>query len=161
MTRSSDRRARVSGEFSEFRPRRSLGQNFLVDAAARARLLEALQPQAGDRFVEIGPGKGEITQELGRRAAAVIAVELEPFLALQTRERCSDLPNVTVVEGDALTLELEPLAHGAPGSLRIFSNLPYATATAILRRLLQQSRWILDLTVLVQREVAERIAARP
>jgi 16S rRNA (adenine1518-N6/adenine1519-N6)-dimethyltransferase len=138
-----------------------LGQNFLVDPAARARLLAALAPQPRDRFVEIGPGKGEITAELARSAAAVVAVELDPHLAEQTRDRCRDLPNVTVIHGDALELNLAQFSEGIPASLRLFGNLPYATATAILRHLLDQWRWILDLTVLLQREVAERVAAQP
>ena len=156
-----DDRSGRSGDPPRFRPRRSLGQNFLVDPAARARLLAALAPQAGDRFVEIGPGKGEITAELGRACATVMAVELDPYLAEQARMRCRDLANVTVFHGDALELDLGELAAGRPASLRVFGNLPYASATAILRRLLKQSRWIADLTILVQREVAERIAAQP
>lgn len=93
------------------------------------------------------------------RAREIVALELDPDLARELRDRLGDAPGLRIVEGDALEVDLEDLPFSA-GPIRVLSNLPYSTATPILARLLPRER-VVDLTVMVQKEVADRILAPP
>jgi 16S rRNA (adenine1518-N6/adenine1519-N6)-dimethyltransferase len=135
-------------------PRR-LGQHFLRPAAA-ARLVAAIDPQPHDVFLEIGPGTGALTLPLAARAGRVVAVELDPALARRLRERAPG--NLEVLEGDALRLDLAALVP--PGS-RLAANLPYYISSPLLRRFLDLHDRLADLHVMVQEEVARRVASPP
>ena len=145
------------------RPRKRFGQHFL-EAAWAQRLVAAIEPSAGDHFLEIGPGRGALTLPLARAARSVVAVEVDRDLVGWLRPR---LPgNATVVEGDVLETPLADLLPAGlpPGGARVVGNLPYYISTPILFRLLEIQRAsapFLDACLMLQREVADRIAARP
>jgi 16S rRNA (adenine1518-N6/adenine1519-N6)-dimethyltransferase len=135
-------------------PRR-LGQHFLRPASVE-RLLHLIAPQEGDVFLEIGPGRGQLTLPLAARCRRVVAVELDPALARRLRERSP--ANVEVVEQDALSVDLAALA---PAGSRLVGNLPYYISSPLLRRFLELRGGLLDLHVMLQEEVARRVAAPP
>jgi 16S rRNA (adenine1518-N6/adenine1519-N6)-dimethyltransferase len=137
--------------------RQPLGQHFLVSAAWRARIRKALQPPARVPWVEIGAGRGEMTRELAADGVHVVAIETDPRLAdILWAEK---IPHVEVVHGDVLHEDLAALARGA---FRVYGNLPYYITSPILHHLLTHfAASIRDIHIVIQWEVAERIAARP
>jgi 16S rRNA (adenine1518-N6/adenine1519-N6)-dimethyltransferase len=142
------------------RAKPKLGQNFLADIQAAQRIVAALGEIIGRTVVEIGPGRGAITGALAARAGHVVAVELDGELAAGLREHF-DPGRVTVVEDDVLRFDFAAEAAKAGSRLRVAGNLPYAITSPILLKL-AASHAALDMAVLmVQREVAERIAAPP
>ncbi len=137
-----------------------LGQNFLVDAGAIDRIVAALGDLAGRTVVEIGPGRGAITETLAGRARRVVAIELDRDLAARLRGHF-DAARVTIVEQDVLWFDFSAAAAQAGERLRVVGNLPYYITSPILLKL-AASHAALDLAVLmVQREVAERVTAAP
>lgn len=143
-------------------PSRALGQNFLVDPNTARRIASAAGVAEGTRVLEIGPGLGSLTLALVEGGAAVTAVELDRYLAPvleQVAAEAGVADRVQVVQGDALDVDLEELL-GA-GSWRLAANLPYNVATTILLRILEDAPQVSGGVVLVQREVAERLAAGP
>ena len=137
-----------------------LGQNFLVDEQAAQRIVAALGEIAGRTVIEIGPGRGAITESLAARAGRVLAVELDHELATGLRAHF-DPARVEVVEQDVLRFDFAATAAQADERLRVAGNLPYAITSPILLKL-AASHASLDLAVLmVQREVAERVTAEP
>jgi 16S rRNA (adenine1518-N6/adenine1519-N6)-dimethyltransferase len=135
-------------------PRR-LGQHFLRAAAVR-RLLDAIAPTPAQAFLEIGPGTGALTLPLAERARAVVAVELDSALAGELERRAP--PNVRIVRGDALTVDLAGLV---PRGCRVVGNLPYYVSSPLLRRLLELREHVADVHVMLQEEVARRVASPP
>lgn len=142
------------------RAKKRLGQNFLVDETYARRIVGALAPRAGETLVEIGPGRGALTALLLESGARIVAVELDRELVPVLRGRFDKRDNFKLVEADALGLDfcsaVEPAA-----SARVVANLPYNISTAILQRLIEQRRCITELVLMLQREVVERITARP
>ncbi len=137
--------------------RRGLSQNFLVDGVIARAILDAL-PEAPAAVIEIGAGPGTMTRALGQTRRAVAAVELDERLLPVLRRETSDLPNVSVVAGDALKL---PLGGLLPSPYAVFGNIPYHITGLLIPRLLALQpapEWV---GVLVQREVAERLSAEP
>jgi len=150
----------------DLRPRKSLGQNFLLDLNLTARIARAGGPLAGATVLEVGPGPGGLTRALiAEGAARVIAVERDERAIAALGEIAARYPGrVSVVAGDALEFDPRPHLGDATGPLRIIANLPYNIATALLVRWLSVAPWPpwYDLAVLMfQREVAERIVASP
>jgi len=142
------------------RAKPKLGQNFLVDGQAAQRIVAALGEIAGRTVVEIGPGRGAITESLATRAKHVVAVELDRELAASLRERF-EAAHVTVVEQDVLRFDFSAAAAQFGERLCVAGNLPYAITSPIVLKL-AASHAALDLAVLmVQREVAERMTATP
>lgn len=137
--------------------RARLGQHFLTDVCVIEEILELAAPGPGERFVEIGPGKGALTEPLLAAGAIVDAVEIDPVLARELRER---LPceRLTVHRADALSFDYAALR--SPG-LRLIGNLPYYLSTPLLFRLLESAAGFRDMIVMLQREVAERLCASP
>jgi 16S rRNA (adenine1518-N6/adenine1519-N6)-dimethyltransferase len=134
---------------------RRLGQHFLRPASV-SRLLDVIDPRAGETFLEIGPGAGALTLPLAARAGRVIAVEIDETLVAQLRARVP--PNVEIVHADALQADLRALV---PPGARLVGNLPYYISTPLLRRFIDLRDIVSDLHVMLQLEVAERIAASP
>lgn len=138
------------------RPRKRFGQNFLVDEAVIAEIVDAIYPQRSERLVEIGPGLGALTRPLLEQIDHLHVVEIDRDLASRLR---ADFPpaRVTVHERDALSFDFATLGDG----LRIVGNLPYNISTPLLFHLAQNAASIRDIHVMLQREVVERMVARP
>lgn len=160
-----DRQTRdLAATDSGFRPKKSLGQNFLADATYLARIGAAAGVAPGDCVLEIGPGQGVLTQALAEHGAHVVAVELDDRLIEPLRSRFAAMPHVRIVHGDIL--ELDPAALIAQvcadaRGYKVVANLPYYITSAVLRHMLE-AQPAPDLAVLlVQLEVAQRICAKP
>ena len=156
-----------------FHPRRRWGQNFLVNRGAIEAILAAFQARPDDLVLEIGPGRGALTRGLLGRVARIAAVEIDPALAAEIRLDAGAGPardsggagGIEVIEADILEVDLQAVLArlGASPSrpARVIANLPYNIATAILLKLLGRRALLRDFLVMVQREVAERIASPP
>jgi len=145
---------------------RRLGQHFLVDAAWRGRVIESLHTTAGDSWIEIGAGRGEMTAELARGAAHVFAIEKDPPLANHLRRLAAATPNLKLLQTDILKVDLAALireAQQAVPAARVFvyGSLPYYITSPILHRLFPHAVGLAGIFVIIQREVAERLVARP
>ena len=139
------------------RPRKRLGQHFLVDRTALERIADALAPTKNDIVVEIGPGRGALTDLLSERAKRVVAIELDRDLVPYLRARYALAGNVEVIERDVLQLRL---ADVAGDEFLLAGNVPYYITTPILFHALEPPRPT-RAVYLVQREVAERVVAPP
>lgn len=139
------------------RPRKRFGQHFLQDPGVVERILRALRPEPGQRFVEIGPGQGVLTRPLLSITGHLDAVELDRDLAAALSGE--NLPGLTVHGADALRFDYRSLAP--PGELRVVGNLPYNISTPLLFHLLGQAGAIRDMHFMLQREVVTRMAAPP
>lgn len=137
-----------------------LGQNFLVDDNARHRIADALGDVADRTVVEIGPGHGAITTILAERAKTLICVELDRSLAPELRFKFRNHPNVEIVEADILKTDISALVPAGEKAL-IVGNLPYYITSDILFHLCRYENAIELAVVMMQREVAERVAAVP
>jgi 16S rRNA (adenine1518-N6/adenine1519-N6)-dimethyltransferase len=140
--------------------KRSLGQNFLSDHSIIEQIVSEVDPRPGETIVEIGPGRGALTEPLVRSGARVIAVELDDALSETLRDEFAGAENFTLVTADALEIDLCDLITPAR-HVRIVANLPYNISTAILQRFIQQSECVVEMTLMLQREVVDRITARP
>jgi 16S rRNA (adenine1518-N6/adenine1519-N6)-dimethyltransferase len=136
-----------------------LGQNFLGDPAWRKRIAEGLAIHAGDAWIEIGAGHGEMTEFLAQRATRVIAIELDAQLAHGLRARAKDWPNVIIVESDVLLADLAGLSGADP--FRIYGNIPYYITSPILHRIFALPRHPKSAHLVMQLEVAERLVSPP
>mgnify|MGYP000179825036 CR=1 FL=1 len=146
------------------RPRKRWGQNFLIDRNLLEQVVRAAELTPGDRVVEIGPGLGILTRELACHAAAVLAIEIDPILVtVLTRETVADLPNVTILAADALAVDLAAEARRVlgPPPYKVVANIPYAITSPLLQRLLERPGLFSLIVLMVQREVADRLAAAP
>ena len=142
------------------RARKRFRQHFLEPPWVR-RLVDLVAPAPEDTFVEIGPGRGALTRELAPRVGRLICVEIDRELAERLRD--ADLPHVEVVTADFLTTDVRQLLGGVTGA-RIIGNLPYNVSSPILFKLLHaqdDGAGFTDATLMLQREVAERLAAAP
>jgi 16S rRNA (adenine1518-N6/adenine1519-N6)-dimethyltransferase len=136
-----------------------LGQHFLKDAAWQQRILRAL-PEAPDApWLEIGPGHGEMTRQLAARARRVVAIELDRRLLPGLERLAGELGNVRVVHGDVLAVDLREILAGE--RFHVYGSLPYYITSPILMRLFAHAERLLSISVVVQMEVAARMAARP
>ena len=153
--------------------KKSLGQNFLVDKNISRRIVEIVSPQKTDLIIEIGPGTGALTRLLIEKAGRVIALEIDPRLVDELRGSISS-SDLEIVEADALNLDWRRLITAATASwaelnqegdssprVRVVANLPYYISTPILQKLVGQHDLIFDMTLMLQSEVVERIAAGP
>jgi len=150
----------MKDEGAEPYPSKRLGQHFLRDQRTIHRIIDALAPKSDETIVEIGPGTGALTSLLVERAGRVVAVEFDNKLAPLLTERFGSFTNFKLVMADALTVDY--CAEILPArSARLVANLPYNISTAILQRLISQRACFEDLVVMLQREVVERVLARP
>lgn len=143
--------------------RKEYGQNFLTSAAVVSRIAEAAADTPDTFVLEIGPGIGTLTRELGALYRRVTAIEIDTGLAPVLERTLSDLPNVNVIFGDVMKTDLSELIRrescGLP--LAVCANLPYYITTPILWRLLESRIPFSSITVMVQSEVADRLVAAP
>ena len=153
----------------EFRPaKRSLGQNFLVDEKYVRKIIEALDLTESDTIIEIGPGRGAITEFLVESRANVLAVELDRDLVPRLHERFARNKNFSVIESDATRVNFEELlssiqqsAAQIPYTAKLVANLPYYVSTPILQHLSSQRHLFERLVLMFQKEVVDRITAEP
>lgn len=141
------------------RRRKAMGQHFLSNRAAAARLVELFAPRPGQHVIEIGPGKGALTDHLLDSGARVTAIELDSRLAAMLRGRYTERSGFTLVEGNVLDQSIEEIARPAPA--RIVANLPYSITGEVLPRLLMAGSCLSDMMLMLQKEVVERIVAPP
>ena len=138
------------------------GQNFLIDPNVLQRVIDAAGVAEDDCVLEIGPGIGTMTQLLAERAGKVVAVEIDRNLIPILEETLSPYPNVTVINEDILKLDVRELVSGQEGHpVKVVANLPYYITTPIIMSLLESGAPLKSITVMVQREVAERMQAGP
>lgn len=137
--------------------RKRFGQHFLTDHGVIEDIVRAIDPLPGEAVVEIGPGLGALTAPLLQRCKAMTVVELDRDLAARLRKR----EGLTVVEADVLTVDFGALADAAGQPLRVVGNLPYNISTPILFALLPWAERIADQHFMLQKEVVDRMAARP
>ena len=142
------------------RPLRRFGQNFLVDDRVARRLVDVFDPGPDDAVIEVGPGRGALTLPLAARAGRLVALELDLRLVPELEERLEPFPNAEVRHADALTVDWSGLEREMGRRLRVIGNLPFNVGTAIVRRLLATNA-VLDVQIMLQLEVAERLLASP
>jgi 16S rRNA (adenine1518-N6/adenine1519-N6)-dimethyltransferase len=144
--------------------RRLLGQHFLAPGGATEKVVAAIAPRPGELFLEVGPGRGAITWPILEAGARILAVEIDPLLVRRLRQIPPAGAPFTVVRGDILRVDLEDLLDRElpPGrGIRGVGNLPFSVASPAILRLLSLSGRFSDLTLMVQKEVADRILAAP
>ncbi len=142
------------------RPRKRFGQNFLHDQSVLVRMMRTINPQPGDAIVEIGPGEGALTCPLLKAHGKLTAIELDRDLIPPLEDKCRNLGTFTLLRGDAVKFDFSTLVSG-DNKLRIVGNLPYNISVPMLFHLAEHAVIIRDMHVLLQREVAYRIAAQP
>ena len=151
------------------RVRKGLGQHFLVDEEVLGLIVSAAQLTSADVVMEIGPGLGVLTRELARQAGWVVAIELDNKLAAILRETLASFSNVTIINEDVLKIDpaallqeqKPPQAISSPLSYKVVANLPYYITSPVLRHFLEASVKPQIMVVMVQKEVAEEIVAKP
>lgn len=142
------------------RPRKQLGQNFVVDPNTLRRIVRLAGVEAGDRVLEVGPGLGALSEAILEAGGRLRALELDRGLVEILAGR-PELAEAEVVEGDATAVDLAQLAPQAEGPWKLVANLPYNVATPVVLRMLEEAPQIARMLVMVQLEVAERLAAGP
>jgi 16S rRNA (adenine1518-N6/adenine1519-N6)-dimethyltransferase len=160
----------VSARRPQSKPK--LGQHFLASDDSAGRIVEALGDVSQSTVLEIGPGRGILTSLIAKRARRLIAVELDRVLAAQLRLKFGMARNVEIIEGDILTIDFDSLFGPKPGlgrpgielkpePVKVMGNLPYYITSEILLRLLDFAKYFESFVIMVQKEVADRIAADP
>jgi 16S rRNA (adenine1518-N6/adenine1519-N6)-dimethyltransferase len=140
-------------------PRRALSQNFLVDRAAAERIVAAFAPRPEDEVLEIGPGRGALTDLIAGRVRRLVALELDRGLAAALAARLALHPGVTIEHQDALAIGFASHRHDRP--LRLIANLPYGISSPFVLKLLDELDAVADATLLFQLEFAARLHAAP
>ncbi len=136
--------------------KKQLGQNFLFDPSILGRIVSASGISDEDTVLEVGPGHGKLTGLLIDKAKRVIAIEIDSYFARMLKERYREYGKVEIIEGDALKFPYESL-----GLFKIVSNIPYYITTPLIFRFLKERENLLSMTLTIQKEVAQRIAAAP
>jgi len=142
-------------------PRKGLGQHFLVDRNILDKVIRTAQVERGDVVLEVGPGLGEMTLALARLAKHVIAVEIDPKLVEILKKKLADCPNVDVVKGDILTINFRKSDFLEGQKMKVVANLPYQISTPLLFHFIELKEFFSTLTLMLQKEVAERMVAPP
>ncbi len=146
----------------QHKAKKSLGQNFLVDSTVCPRIAEKAEID-GIGVLEIGPGFGALTVELAKRAAKVVAIEIDEDVIPQLLENLGQFPNVTVIQGDAMEVDLHELIREQFGDMpvAIVGNLPYYITSPLMMRFLEEELPVESVTVMVQKEAGQRLCAVP
>lgn len=156
-------------------PKKSLGQNFLRDEKVLRKIIEAADLQADDFVIEIGPGEGALTEKLAERVQKIIAIEIDTSLIPRLKRKFGDTKNIVIIEGDVLKINLHKLlgSEGStfgvlkvepsrnPQNYKVVANIPYYITSPIIRLFLESEFPPAEMILMVQKEVAERIVAKP
>ena len=140
-------------------PKRSRGQNFLIDPNTTRRIVELARVEAGEHVIEVGPGLGALTRQLRDAGARVTAIEIDRALAALVAETFHGDPMVRVINDDARSVDIAAVTGDEPA--RVVANLPYNVATPLLMDILAEAAQVRSVFVMVQAEVADRLAAPP
>ena len=162
---------RVISRATNAKRKPKVGQHFLADQSAAVQIVEALGDVSQRTVFEIGPGQGVLTSLVAKRARRLIAVELDRVLAAQLRMHFSQAHNVEIIEGDVLAIDLDTIFGPRPGTTRtdgqptervtVVGNIPYYITSEILLRLFANRNYVESMVLMVQEEVADRLAAPP
>lgn len=146
-----------------FRFQKRYGQNFLIDSHILEKIIEAAEITKEDMVLEIGPGIGTMTQYLAEHAREVVAVEIDKMLIPILEDTLSAYDNVTVINKDILKVDIEALAREKNGNrpIKVVANLPYYITTPIIMGLFESHTPLASITIMVQKEVADRMQAGP
>jgi 16S rRNA (adenine1518-N6/adenine1519-N6)-dimethyltransferase len=139
------------------RPKKSLGQNFLVDPNYIRKIINAAEILPHETILEIGPGHGVLTRALAEKARKVIAIELDRALFEILQGKLSDLQNLKLIQADAMAFNYQQL----DGPLKVVANLPYHIATPLIFRLLEIRKKLTHMVLMLQKEVGRRMVAKP
>ncbi|HLC15262.1 MAG TPA: rRNA adenine dimethyltransferase family protein, partial [Thermodesulfovibrionia bacterium] len=142
---------------TRLKTKKRLGQHFLFDTNILQRIVSAADVCPDDTVIEIGPGLGTLTRQLAARAGRVIAIEIDLELVNQVKRGFTSTPNVDIVHEDALKFDYQSVGS----AFKVVSNIPYSITTPLVFRLLECQPALQSMTLLVQKEVAERMAALP
>lgn len=143
-----------------FRPKKSLGQNFLADENIARKIIQSIAPNPNDIYLEIGPGFGALTKYLLPQVQRLIAVEIDRELAAQLRTEFGEHANFELIEADFLKLELTDFFPNKNG-FHILGNIPYHITSPVIFKAFEFRKQVADLTLMIQKEVADRIVASP
>jgi 16S rRNA (adenine1518-N6/adenine1519-N6)-dimethyltransferase len=143
------------------RPLKSLGQNFLVDGNVIDKIIQAAEIEPDQAVLEIGPGRGALTTHLAERAGRLVLIEFDHALAAWHREQQLNNERVTVIDADVLKVDLAAILSGAPQKWNVVANLPYNISTEVLFRLYGVHHRLSRMTLMLQKEVGDRLAAPP
>lgn len=154
-------RVRAALNSLDLRPSRELGQNFLVDPHALQQIVDAAMLTPDDTVLEVGPGLGVLTYELVQHAGRVLSIELDKRLAARLQAEFARTPNLTVIQSDVMRVDLGAALGAGSAAYKVVANLPYQITSAIIRHFLEATPAPELLVIMVQWEVATRIAARP
>ena len=142
------------------RPVKRLGQSFLVDNNITSRIVDASKIDGGDTVVEIGAGLGTMTSMIAERAKKVVALEIDPKLVNVLNEELKEISNIEIIHTDVLRYDFS-LPLGGSGKIKVIGNIPYNISSQILFRLIEFRDHISSVTLMFQKEVADRITAFP
>ena len=143
-----------------FKFSKSLGQNFLIDDSVPRDIVNGAEVDENDLVIEIGPGVGTLTAQLLKRAKKVVAIELDNDLIPILQQEIGDNPKFTLIHNDALKVDFNEII-GEEKSVKLVANLPYYVTTPIIVKLLKEDYKFKSLTIMIQKEVAERMNAEP
>ena len=144
---------------SYFRHKKKFGQNFLKDQQIIERIIRLINPKSGEAFVEIGPGLGALTQKLLPILETLTVIEIDDEAIEALENSCRDLGKLTVIHQDVLTVDFAKVLD--PVRIRVVGNLPYNISTPILFHLIKALGRVIDMTVMLQKEVVDRMVAAP
>jgi 16S rRNA (adenine1518-N6/adenine1519-N6)-dimethyltransferase len=142
-------------------PKKRLGQHFLVDRNILDKVIRTAQVKREDVVLEVGPGLGEMTLALAHRSKKVIAVEIDPTLAVILEKKMEDHPNIEVVRSDILKLDFNHFFKREGERMKVVANLPYQISTPLIFHFIEMREFFSTLTLMLQKEVAERMVAPP
>lgn len=149
-------------KYFEFKFNKNLGQNFLIDQNILDKIVEGAELDSDDCVIEIGPGIGTLTQEMAKHCKRVIAIEIDDTLISILNETLANFDNIKIIHKDALKVNFKELIREENlENVKVAANLPYYLTTPIITNLLIQKPGIKSITVMIQKEVAERILSKP
>jgi 16S rRNA (adenine1518-N6/adenine1519-N6)-dimethyltransferase len=146
---------------SQLAPSKRFGQNFLVNEQVVETILDRAAPQPDDTIIELGVGLGSLTIPLARRVKRVIGIEIDSGIVRWHEEKKILPPHVTLLHEDLLKTDFGALADESAGRLKIIANLPYSISGPLLFKLIEQKEYVESAVLMLQKEVAERLVARP
>ncbi len=156
-------KSRSPGSMSGFRPKKSLGQHFLLDPRIIQGIIDRAGFQTSDLVVEIGPGKGALTLPLARGAGHVVAIEKDTQLIRLLKERLSyeGITNVTLINHDILEWDFNEITHFSSSKIKVIGNLPYNISTPFLEKLIKSRNHVSSAILMFQLEIGKRLTASP